>query len=359
MVRPNPRYDPVSGTTTTPTTPKEARPNPRYGTGVDQFVNIDGYARNLVLEERLKIAMQDAEQYNTQFKNYMNPVDTPVPSWWEASGAHHPTRWRQHYTDEEAIEYLERGKKYLQARINLMAYECDYYPKEPRQCQNVVQKGGIMNSINALIEKIKADRLLYPVNGEPFEFLPQVSAEEEIITNGVMEPEPILEPAPQPVTFTPIPEPINESITDNMVTQQVINFNIINGRAVGSIKFVATNNFNPFYYGKNIVNLVQFKTPNGVTLLVKENRLRFTETERDEVINYDEDIKQNTRVTVESFVWTSATLPTAFSKMYSVEISEAEPPKPVGVTGIMGAGVAGAIGILILLGFITDSRRKK
>ena len=355
MARPNPKYDPVTGATTTPTTPKEARPNPRYGTGVDQFVNIGGYARNLVLEERLKIAMHEAEQYNTQFKNYMNPVDTPVPSWWEHSGAHHPTRWRQHYTDEEAIEYLERGKKYLQARINLMSYQCDYYPKEPRECQNVVQLGGIMNDINALIEKIKADRLLYPVNGEPFEFLPQVSAEEEIITNGVMEPAPILEPTPQPVTFTPIPEPINESITDNMVTQQVINFNIINGRAVGSIKFVATNNFNPFYYGKNIVNLVQFKTPNGVTLLVKENRLRFTETERDEVINYDEDIKQNTRVTVESFVWTSATLPTAFSKMYSVEISEAEPPKPI-QSGFMGAGIVGAIAGLVLLGFIVDSK---
>ena len=42
-----------------------------------------------------------------------------------------------------------------------------------------------------------------------------------------------------------------------------------------------------------------------------------------------------------------------------VEISEVDKPKPVGVTGIMGAGVGGAIGILILLGFIADSRRKK
>ena len=35
------------------------------------------------------------------------------------------------------------------------------------------------------------------------------------------------------------------------------------------------------------------------------------------------------------------------------------PPTITGKTGIMGAGVAGAIGILILLGFIADSRRKK
>jgi len=130
-------------------------------------------------------------------------------------------------------------------------------------------------------------------------------------------PEPIPEPTPEPIEAPiitepepvyipaiPIPQPtVDDSINTNMVTQQVINFNIIDGRAVGSIKFVATNNFNPFYYGKEIVNLVQFKTPNGVTLLVKENRLRFTETERDEIINYDEDMKGNTRATVESFVW--------------------------------------------------------
>ena len=145
-----------------------------------------------------------------------------------------------------------------------------------------------------------------------------------------------------------------------MVTQQLINFNIVNGRAVGSIRFVATNNFNSYWYGKNIVNIIQFKDPNGVNILtyVKENRLNFTETERDEVINYDEDVKQNTRATVESFVWSSATQPTAFSKKYSINISETEEPKPINA-GILGAGVGGAIGILILLGFLADSRRKK
>ena len=143
-----------------------------------------------------------------------------------------------------------------------------------------------------------------------------------------------------------------------MVTQQVINFNIINGRAVGSIKFQATNNFNPYYYNKNIVNIIQIKDPNGVVLLTKENRLNFTETERDEVINYDEDVKQNTRATIESFVWSSATQPTPFSKKFTIEISETEPPKPT-TSGFMGAGVAGAIAGLILIGFIADHKRGK
>jgi len=64
--------------------------------------------------------------------------------------------------------------------------------------------------------------------------------------------EPVIEPVIEEVIELPeiLPEVIAEpdsSITDNMVTQQVINFNIVNGRAVGSIKFVATNNFNPYY----------------------------------------------------------------------------------------------------------------
>jgi len=150
------------------------------------------------------------------------------------------------------------------------------------------------------------------------------------------------------------------AITDNMVTQQVINFNIINGRAVGSIKFQATNNFNPYYYNKNLVNIIQIKDPNGVNILttVKQNTLNFTETERDEVINYDEDVKQNTRATVESFVWSSATAPTAFSKKFMIDISETEPPKPT-TSGFMSAGVAGAIAGLILIGFIADHKRSK
>jgi hypothetical protein len=162
-----------------------------------------------------------------------------------------------------------------------------------------------------------------------------------------------------PISEPEEPEP-DPTITDNMVTQQMINFNIVNGRAVGSIRFVATNNFNPFFYGKNIVNMIQFKDPNDANILtfVKQNNLNFTETERDEVINYDEDMHGNTRATVESFVWSSPITPSAFSKMYSIEISEAEPPKPI-TSGFMGAGVVGAIAGLVLLGFIIDHKVSK
>jgi len=175
-----------------------------------------------------------------------------------------------------------------------------------------------------------------------------------VVTPPVVTPPVVTPPVVTPPVVTP-PQ-IDDSISTNMVTQQVINFNIVNGRAVGSIKFVATNNFNPYYYNKEIINLVQFKTPNGVTLLVKENRLRFTQTERDEVINYNESIQENTRITVESFVWEWIDKPAgAFSNKYEIKISEKEPPKPVS-SGFMGAGIAGAIAGLVLLGFIVDSK---
>jgi len=178
-----------------------------------------------------------------------------------------------------------------------------------------------------------------------------------IVTPPIVTP-PIVTP---PIVTPPIvtPPQIDDSINTNMVSQQVINFNIVNGRAVGSIKFVATNNFNSYYYNKEIVNLVQFKTPNGVTLLVKENRLRFTETERDEIINYNESIQENTRITVESFVWEWMDKPAgAFSNKYTIDISEKEPPKPT-QAGFMSAGIAGAIAGLVLIGFIADHKRGK
>jgi len=148
----------------------------------------------------------------------------------------------------------------------------------------------------------------------------------------------------------------NLAISDNMITQKVNYFSIIDGRAKGEITFTITDSFNPYYFNKNIVNLIQFKTPNGINILpvVKQNTLRFTQTERDETIQYDEDMQGNTRATVESFVWDS-TLSQPFSKVFSIEISATEPPKPIS-SGFMAAGAAGAIAGLVLLGFIVDHK---
>jgi len=184
-------------------------------------------------------------------------------------------------------------------------------------------------------------------------------------------PEPIPEPTPEPIeVFEPIPEVFAEpdtSITNNMVTQRLDSFSIINGRAIGQITFTATNSFNPHYYNKKITNLIQFKTPNGVNILpsVKQNTLRFTATERTETITYNEGMNDNTRANVESFVWSGVTLPTPFSKSLKFEIvtaptnGEPAPIPKVQTTGFMSAGVAGAIAGLVLIGFIADHKRGK
>ena len=378
-----------------------ARPNPRFGDNLqDGWVTESGYTRNLALEEKLK---RESQQADDSIKN-MNIIKAlgrvGVPSWWDR--VTNPADPSQGYgfgfdTHQKALDYLKLSQKYYQAKINLFNYQCSNYPRDPVFCQHSTQYSGTLGKINNLIPIIenRITDFQFPDISFP-EILPQASAEQEQLTlsdqviqiindinnhviqvpnwfrnnidwvqSGHISEQEFLTAynylVEQQITDAPITEPtLNESITDNMVTQQVINFNIINGRAVGSIKFVATNNFNPYYYGKNIVNIIQIKDPNGVNILttVKQNTLNFTETERDEVINYDEDVKQNTRATIESFVWSSATGPTPFSKKFMIDISEGDPPKPT-TSGFMAMGAAGAIAGLVLLGFIVDSKVNK
>ena len=154
----------------------------------------------------------------------------------------------------------------------------------------------------------------------------------------------------------------NETITNDMITQHLDHFTIQNGRAKGQITFTLNANFNPFYYGKDIVNIIQFKTKAGANILpfVKENRLRFTETERDETIQYDESMQNNTVVDLESFVWLGTTRPTAFSSVLRSEIKEGQAATTTS-EGFMAAGITGAIALLIGIGLILPDRvrRKK
>ena len=133
MVRPNPKYDPVTGIVTTPTTPKEPRPNPRYGTPIDDFVMIDGYSRNLVLEEKLE---HESIQADNLIKNMgeFNPLTYAVPSWWHTSSDY---GWGFD-THQKALDYLEISKRYYQAKINLYNYKCNNYHKQVQK-KNQVQ----------------------------------------------------------------------------------------------------------------------------------------------------------------------------------------------------------------------------
>jgi len=357
MVRPNPKYDPVTGTVTTPTTPKEPRPDPRYGTEEDVFIDIDGYSRNLVLEEKLDKDVREITSIVNQLGEFSPSGAYPIPSWWGGNigDFYDVSNYGWGFTShQQALEYMRLSKRYHEAKINLFEYQCHNYPRDPAFCQHATQFKGRLSGINNLISIIESR-----IQGFQFpEILPEVFAQEEPITTPI--PEPVTTPIPEPVTI-PIPEPtINDLIRDNMVTQQIDYFTIENGRALGQITFTATQNFNPFYYNKTITNLIQFKDRNGVNILptVKQNNLRFTETERTETIQYNEGMQDNIYSKVTSFVWSSARTPTAFSKQSEFEIREKEPVKPI-ASGFMAAGVAGAIAGLILIGFIADHRGGK
>ena len=158
------------------------------------------------------------------------------------------------------------------------------------------------------------------------------------------------------------PKPEDKTITANMITQRIDHFTIENGRAKGQITFTLNDNFNPFYYNKDIKNIIKFKTKAVANILpfVKQNRLRFTETERDETITYNESMQGNTVVDMESFVWLGTTTPTAFSSVLRSEIKEGQAASTTS-EGFMSMGITGAIALLIGIGLILPDRvgRKK
>ena len=161
------------------------------------------------------------------------------------------------------------------------------------------------------------------------------------------------------ITFVKDPEPIVDQVSTNMIRQELLNFTIVNNRIQGSIKFIATDAFNPYYYNKPITNYLQLKSadlPNWTQISTtnpKSNRLTFTETQRDEVITFDEDAQNLTFVSAESFI------DPAMSDVFAFTIEAGKEPTVAGKPGLMGAGVLGLIGILMLGGFIADHVRKR
>ena len=55
------------------------------------------------------------------------------------------------------------------------------------------------------------------------------------------------------------PEPIVDQVSTNMIKQELLNFTIVNNRIQGSIKFTATDAFNPYYYNKTNYKLFTVK----------------------------------------------------------------------------------------------------
>ena len=69
---------------------------------------------------------------------------------------------------------------------------------------------------------------------------------------------------------------------------------MFNNKIIGSITYKATKHFNPYYFydfksntGLKLTALLIVEDEKHVSILEKQNELRFSDLERDELINFD------------------------------------------------------------------------
>jgi hypothetical protein len=92
---------------------------------------------------------------------------------------------------------------------------------------------------------------------------------------------------------------------DTQVSQSIGAWEIVGNRVKGEILFIAQNSFNPYYYNKSVVHLLQIKNKDGIVLGMKTNDLTFSDLQRDERLTFDENAEFNKELIIESYVWSS------------------------------------------------------
>ena len=136
-----------------------------------------------------------------------NPSLVPLPSWWEGI-----VFADNHYSIEQAIEYLKVSEKILEARNALMRYRC-YTLGETNNCQNL-KHSGVLSSIRRNITWLEAQVIgLCEGNNTPYDFKLCPKSQEIIIENdtSVDIPEPaspssssVIETTEKTVSYLPI-----------------------------------------------------------------------------------------------------------------------------------------------------------
>ena len=163
----------------------------KYGsTNEDKFVDIDGYSRNLALEERLQREEVANRIYDTQFKGIRNPIQTPTPSWWGGSSTNIGAGagylgWRNEYTDQEVLEYLNIALKFFTDKVEYRSYQCRHYPRDVDKCQLASHNSATVSNVTRLIEQVKKEIAFDSGSqiSETVGFIPQVFAEEDPSVN--------------------------------------------------------------------------------------------------------------------------------------------------------------------------------
>jgi len=90
--------------------------------------------------------------------------------------------------------------------------------------------------------------------------------------------------------------------------------------------YIATLDFPPAFYEKDLRSFIDIKDANGITIVVKENTLNFFSDQRDERLFFDEAAFGNQFVTIHSIVTTSDFQPMARAIDFEVKPVPATPP---------------------------------
>ena len=130
-------------------------------------------------------------------------------------------------------------------------------------------------------------------------------------------------------------------------------FQIINNKVVGSAVYTISSDFPSFWFNKSIQAIISVRGTNGAFISIREVfGMNFTQTERDETINFDEFADGHTEVDVQLFAWVSLQDPRPFTTSQPFRVTgelPPPPPKPSGkVVQIIKGAFFGSLALALL-----------
>jgi len=166
----------------------------------------------------------------------------------------------------------------------------------------------------------------------------------------IVGPEPTIV-GPEPTIVDPEP-----TITQNMVNQDFNDFQMFDNKIIGSITYKATKHFNPYYFydfksnsGLKLTALLIVEDEKHVSILEKLNELRFSDIERDELINFDITIPNDVNfVYLKTMVYLNIDDSRPFSNIQAIELGVNRPYFEKKRDSLIGNAVGVLMGSLAL-----------